>query len=221
MARIIGLIMLIGLTAVSLVTGTATADEKRMESAKVTAMPATQAEIGKPAPDFTLVGADGESYTLSSFKDMYVVLEWVNFDCPFVKKHYGSGNMQGLQKEYTGKEVVWLSICSSAPGKQGFFNGDDLTERLKNEGSKATAYLLDSDGKVGKMYGAKTTPNMFVIDPKGTLVYAGAIDDKPSFKQDDIAGAQNYVRLALDSAMKGKPVEVSSSEPYGCSVKYQ
>jgi hypothetical protein len=149
------------------------------------------------------------------------VLEWINFGCPFVRKHYDSGNMQKLQKEYASKGVVWLAVCSSAPGKQGYYAGEDLTKQLETENFAGTAYLVDAEGTVGKSYGAKTTPHMYVIDPKGTLIYMGGIDDKPSTDKEDIAAATNYVKQALDAAMAGKQVAVKESKPYGCSVKYK
>lgn len=183
--------------------------------------PAKTAKVDEVAPGFTLTDATGKTHSLADFKGKYVVLEWVNFDCPFVKKHYGSGNMPALQKEYTAKDVVWLSICSSAPGKQGYFEKDELTKRIKKENSTASAYLLDPEGTVGKLYEAKTTPHMFVIDPEGILLYAGGIDNVPSTDRDDIARATNYVRTTLDAALEGKPVETKTSRPYGCSVKYK
>lgn len=178
------------------------------------------ATVGEKAPDFTLTDATGKTHTLSEFAGKYVVLEWVNFGCPFVKKHYGSGNMQKLQETYAKKGVVWLSICSSAPGHQGFMEGEALTSAIKDHNSKATAYLLDPDGHVGHMYQAKTTPNMYVINPKGVLVYAGAIDDKPSVDPDDIPESTNYVVAALDLAMANKEIKTAATQPYGCSVKY-
>ena len=179
-----------------------------------------EARVGSKAPDFTLTDAHGQKHTLSDLKGKYVVLEWINFECPFVKKHYSVGNMQTLQDEYGEKGVVWLSICSSAPGKQGYYEGEDLLSRLKQQKSEAAAYLIDADGTVGKMYGAKATPNMFVIDPDGILRYAGAIDDHPTPKPEDIPNSTNYVKAALDAVMAGKEVSVKTSAPYGCSVKY-
>lgn len=179
------------------------------------------ATVGEKAPDFTLMDAQGKKHTLKQYAGHYVVLEWVNFGCPFVKKHYDSDNMQALQAAFTGKEVVWLSICSSAPGKQGHFEGEELAKQIEAHGSKAAAYLTDAEGTVGRAYGAKTTPHMFVIDPKGTLIYAGAIDDKPSTDKADIKGASNYVSTALDAAMAGKKVETAVTQAYGCSVKYK
>lgn len=176
--------------------------------------------VGKKAPSIELRDSNGKTVRLDAFKGKFVVLEWVNFQCPFVGKHYGSGNMQKLQKDYTQKGVVWLSICSSAQGKQGHVNGQEANELLKQKGAAPSRFLLDPAGNVGKAYGAKTTPHMFVIDPKGTVVYDGAIDDTPSTDKADIATAKNYVVAALDAAMSGKKVDTAVTQPYGCSVKY-
>lgn len=179
-----------------------------------------EVEIGKQAPNFTLTDSTGKVHQLSDHKGKFVVLEWVNFDCPFVKKHYGSGNMQSLQEAYTGKGVVWLSINSSASGKQGHLNSENA-EAIKNEkGSKATALLLDSDGKVGKLYDAKTTPHMYVINPESNLIYQGAIDDRAGTDPAEIKDSKNYVQQALDEAMSGGAVSESQTKSYGCSVKY-
>ena len=177
-------------------------------------------EVGKPAPNFSLKDLSGEEHHLSDLKGKYVVLEWVNFGCPFVKKHYGSENMQKLQKEFVDKGVVWLSICSSAPGKQGNETPEAAKKGLAKFGSDASAYLVDQDGKVGKLYNARTTPQMFVVNPEGVLIYAGAIDDKPTLKPETVAVAKNFVKAALNEATSGKPVSVPSTKPYGCSVKY-
>lgn len=177
--------------------------------------------VGEAAPSFSLKDANGQTRTLSDLKGKYVVLEWVNFGCPFVRKHYESGNMPSLQKAYTAKNVVWLSICSSAPGKQGFFEGKELTEKISDMKASPSAYLLDPDGTVGRLYAAKATPTMFVIDPQGTIIYGGAIDNIPSTNVDDVPKARNYVKEALDLALAGKSVEVTSSSAYGCSVKYK
>ena len=179
-----------------------------------------QPEIGKPAPEFTLTDTTGKSHSLSDFKGKTVVLEWINHGCPFVVKHYSSGNMQKLQTDATGKGVVWLSICSSAPGKQGHMTAADAVKKSEEVGSKATAYLVDEDGKVGKLYDAKSTPEMYVINKEGVLVYHGAIDDKKSTDAADIAGAKNYVTAALNEVLAGKPVTTPSTKAYGCSVKY-
>lgn len=187
----------------------------------VVAMPAFAAvEIGKPAPDFTGTDSNGKTQKLSDYKGKIVVLEWTNPLCPFVVKHYDSGNMQNLQKEYTGKDVVWLSVNSSAAGKEGNQSGEDANKYIAEKQAKATARILDSKGEIGKAYDAKTTPHMFVIDKDGNVAYEGAIDDNDSFKQETIATSKNYVRAALDSVLAGKPVETAQTKPYGCSVKY-
>jgi peroxiredoxin len=177
-------------------------------------------QVGQPAPEFTLTDSNGQSHNLSDFKGKFVVLEWLNHGCPFVKKHYDGGNMQGLQKEYTGKDVVWLSIVSSAPGKQGHMSPEETNKTKEEKGSAATAILIDEDGTVGKLYDAKVTPELYVINPEGTLVYMGAIDDKKSVDAADVAGAKNFVKQALDEAMSGQPVSEATTTAYGCSVKY-
>lgn len=182
---------------------------------------ARNAHVDESAPDFTLADSNGAKHSLTDYEGKWVVLEWVNFGCPFVRKHYDSGNMQNLQKTYTDKGVVWLSICSSAPGKQGYFDGDELRTEIKDNGSHATAYLVDPDGIVGRMYEAKTTPHMYIINPKGVLVYAGGIDNIASTDRDDITKATNYVRETLDAGFAGKEIAVKGSRPYGCSVKYK
>jgi hypothetical protein len=178
------------------------------------------AVVGQPAPELSAPDTTGATRSLSAYRGKFVVLEWVNFECPFVGKHYGSGHMQKLQKDYTGKGVVWLSINSSTAGSQGHYASDKVNALLKQKGAAPTAYLLDTAGSVGRAYGAKTTPHMFIVDPKGTLIYAGGIDDTPSTDQADIATAKNYVSRALDEALAGKPVTTATSQSYGCSVKY-
>lgn len=177
-------------------------------------------EIGEAAPEFTLNSVEGNKHSLSEFKGKFVVLEWTNYDCPFVKKHYVSDNMQSLQREFAEKGVIWLSVNSSAPGKQGHFTPEEWKKRISDWSVAATAVLLDPDGQVGRAYGAKTTPHIFIVDPDGELIYAGAIDDKPSTDPADIPGAKNYVRAALEQALAGEPVEIPSTPSYGCSVKY-
>ena len=177
-------------------------------------------EVGQPAPAFTLTDSNGQSHNLADFKGKFVVLEWLNHGCPFVKKHYDSNNMQKLQKEYTSKDVVWLSIVSSAPGKQGHMSPAETNQAKEEKGSAATAVLLDEDGTVGQLYGAKATPELYVINPEGNLIYAGAIDDKKSVDPADVEGAANHVKRALDEALAGQPVSTPKTEPYGCSVKY-
>ena len=178
-------------------------------------------QIGELAPDFALGDIHDKAYKLSKFRGSYVVLEWTNYDCPFVRKHYDSGNMQALQKEYTAKGVIWFSICSSQHGKQGHFHQDVFKTRMKANGASPTAVLLDyEEGRVGRLYGAKTTPHMYIINPEGVLIYKGGIDDRASFNAADIPNSKNYVRAALDEAMSGQPVTDASTQPYGCSVKY-
>lgn len=177
-------------------------------------------EIGKPAPDFTGTDTKGVTHKLSDFKGKNVVLEWTNPGCPFVVKHYDSKNMQKLQEKYTAQDVVWLSINSSAIGKEGNMTPEESNQYITEKGAKATTRIIDADGTIGKLYDAKTTPHMFVIDKEGTLVYMGAIDSDSSFKPESIPGATNYVAAALDSLAAGKPVEVASTKPYGCGVKY-
>jgi peroxiredoxin len=177
------------------------------------------AVVGKPAPSFSLKDTDGKTVRLDSFKGKVVVLEWTNYGCPFVKKHYGSGNMQSLQKKYQEQGVVWLSICSSAKGKQGNMTEAEAKAAVA-EKEAAAPYLLDPKGSVGKSYGAKTTPHMFIIDAAGKVAYAGAIDDKPSTDPADVPKAKNYVADALDAVLAGQPVALATTASYGCSVKY-
>jgi peroxiredoxin len=179
-----------------------------------------QTEVGKAAPNFSLPDTNGKTRSLTDLKGKYVVLEWYQPDCPFVRKHYRSGNMQALQKEYTSKGVVWLSIDSSAPGEQGNYPAEKLNEIAKQDGSARTALLLDPAGNVGRLYGAKTTPDMYIIDPNGILVYKGAIDNKRSTDLEDVKTATNYVKATLDAVMAGKTVSTTTTQPYGCSVKY-
>ena len=180
----------------------------------------SSAEVGKKAPSFSLTDTNGKTHKLADYKGKFVVLEWFNEGCPFVKKHYNSKNMQNLQKEYVGKGVVWLTINSSAPGKQGNHTPEEYNKVEKDWGAEPTAFLIDTDGKVGHLYGAKTTPDMYVIDKKGMLVYSGAIDDTPGTDASEIPQAKNYVKTALDEAMAGKEVKLASTRSYGCSVKY-
>ncbi|MCA9538139.1 MAG: thioredoxin family protein [Myxococcales bacterium] len=176
--------------------------------------------IGQPAPAFQGTDSDGKAQSLSAYKGKWVVLEWLNHGCPFVRKHYDSKNMQTLQKEMTDKGVVWLSIISSAEGKQGFSTPEKANADRTSNGASPTAIVLDAKGDIGRLYGARTTPHLFIIDPNGMLVYKGGIDDHASTDPDDIAGSTNYVRQALTEGMAGKPITVSASKPYGCSVKY-
>jgi len=181
---------------------------------------AQTAELDKKAPDFELKDSKGKIHKLSDYAGKLVVLEWINFDCPFVAKHYKSGNMQKLQKEYTDKGVIWLSICSSNKGKQGYFESDEINKRIAENKANMTAYLIDTDGKVGKIYGAKVTPHMYIINKDGILVYQGAIDNIKSTDVNDIPKATNYVKEVLDALFSGKPITNKTTTPYGCSVKY-
>jgi peroxiredoxin len=177
--------------------------------------------VGTAAPDFSLTDAKGETYSPSQYKGKYVVLEWFNPECPFVKKHYGTGNMQKLQEEYTSKGVVWLTIDSNAPGSEGNLSADAANKVMTGWKTRQTALLLDPEGKVGRAYGAKNTPNMVVINPEGKIVYEGAIDSKATPNPADIPNSTNYVKVALDESLAGKPVTTSTTKPYGCSVKYK
>jgi hypothetical protein len=175
---------------------------------------------GDSAPNFSLTDINGQKHSLADYKGKYVVLEWNNPGCPFVHKHYDSGNMQNLQKSAESKGVIWLTINSAAANRQGDLPPAEIKSFLSSEHASPTAYLRDPNGAVGQLYGAKTTPDMYVINPAGKLIYDGAIDNKPTPDPEDIPGATNYVKAALDSSMAGKPVEVPTSRPYGCSVKY-
>ena len=177
-------------------------------------------KIGEAAPAFTLKDPAGQDHSLADYKGKYVVLEWTNYGCPFVKKFYSNGDMQALQAKYTGKEVVWLSICSSAPGKQGHHTPEDAAKATADHKAAGTAYLLDEDGAVGRLYGAKTTPHIFIVDPDQNLIYQGAIDSIRSVSPDDVAKAENYVSKTLEAAMAGEAVDPASTQSYGCSVKY-
>jgi peroxiredoxin len=179
------------------------------------------AEIAKPAPDFTLTDTKGVTHRLADFKGKVVVLEWINLGCPYVKAQYSGKNMQNVQKAATAKGVVWLSVCSSASGQQGHMSPADWNTKIAEHGIASTAVLIDESGSVGKAYGAKTTPHMFVVAADGTLAYAGAIDTAISTNTAEIAKAQNYVTAAVDALLAGKPVATSATKPYGCGVKYK
>jgi len=178
------------------------------------------ASIGNMAPDFTLTDSDGKIHQLNQYRGKRVVLEWTNHGCPYVQKHYDSNNMQALQKEMTNKDVIWLSIISSKPGAQGYVKGNEANELTSSRKAPPTAVLLDPTGKVGRAYGAKTTPHMYVIDPVGRLVYMGAIDDKPSARASSLNGATNYVRSTMADMDAGRPVKLAQTTAYGCSIKY-
>ena len=176
--------------------------------------------IGQPAPGFTAKDGDGKTRSLSEFKGKIVVLEWTNGGCPYVQKHYKSGNMQGLQKDAAKDGVVWLTLVSSAPGKQGYVAPSEAKGWKASTGAGSTALLLDPGGQVGHAYEAKTTPHMYIVDKSGKLVYMGGIDDKPSADPSTLKGAKNYVSAALSDLEAGRPVATAVSKPYGCSIKY-
>jgi peroxiredoxin len=178
------------------------------------------ARVGAASADFTGTASTGKTFHLSDYRGKYVVLEWHNNGCPFVRKQYNSGNMQRLQKQWTSQGVVWFTILSSAPGKQGFVSASEENDYLAKMQASPTAALLDPSGEIGHLYDAKTSPHMFVINPQGAVIYDGAIDDKPTTDLDDVPGAINYVSRALQQSMAGKPVEAPATRPYGCSVKY-
>lgn len=185
------------------------------------AMPVLAAPVvGEPAPDFKAVGIDGEEVSLAALKGKTVVLEWTNHECPYVVKHYDSNNMQALQKEATDDGVVWVSVVSSATGKQGNIDAEKAKALKEEQKANFSHKVLDASGEIGRLYDAKTTPHLFVVNAEGVLVYAGAIDDNSSTKQDVIPTSKNYVREALAALKEGKAVETASTEPYGCSVKY-
>ena len=181
---------------------------------------AATATVGQAAPDFAALDALGKTRKLSDFKGKHVVLEWTNPGCPFVVKHYG-GNMQALQKEFTAKGVVWLSINSTAQDAADYLPPAKLMAWKAEKNGSATAVLMDESGKIGQLYSAKTTPHMYIVNPQGVLVYAGAIDSVPSARVDDIKTATNYIRQGLNEALGGKPISVASTRAYGCSVKYK
>jgi peroxiredoxin len=178
-------------------------------------------EVGQPAPEFNGVDTNGKTRTLKELRGKTVILEWTNDGCPYVNKHYGSGNMQKLQKEMTAKGIVWLTIASSAPGEQGNLTPAGYNAWMEKHGAAQTAVIIDESGAIGHAYGATTTPDMYIIKPDGTLAYKGAIDDKPTADKADIDGAQNYVLNALDQIAAGKDVDPAVTRPYGCSVKYR
>jgi len=178
------------------------------------------AEVGKRTPDFTATDSNGKAQTLSAYRGKFVVLEWHNQGCPYTRKHYESGNMERLQKEWTNKGVVWLTVISSAPGQQGYVSASQENAYVQKMNAAPTAVVLDPNGSVGRLYGAKTTPHMFIIDPNGVLIYNGAIDDRPSTDPADIPNSTNYVSAALSEAMAGRAVSNPNTRPYGCSVKY-
>ncbi len=189
-------------------------------AALILVLAAHAATVGAAAPTFSGKDSQGKTQSLAQYRGKYVVLEWTNRECPYTKKQYDSGNMQALQREWTAKGVVWLTVLSSAQGEQGYLDAAQENAQIEKVHAHPTAAILDPSGTIGREYGAKTTPHMFVIDPNGKLIYDGAIDDKPTTDTADVKGAKNYVSAALTEAMAGRTVEVASTRPYGCSVKY-
>ena len=188
----------------------------------LTAVPTWAVDIGADAPDFSLQGSDGKTHKLSDYRGRPVVLEWFNNDCPFVRKHYDrpEKNMQGLQERYTARDVVWLTVVSSAEGNEGYVNREGAVALQQSNGSRQTAILLDPQGTAGRAYGARTTPHMNLVSKEGKIVYQGAIDDRRTYDKADLKGAQNYIAEALEATLKGEAVTVAQTRPYGCSVKY-
>jgi peroxiredoxin len=178
------------------------------------------AKVGAPAPAFTLPATAGNPVSLADYRGKLVVLEWTNHECPYVRKHYETSNMQALQKEATGQGAIWLTLISSAPGEQGHVSPAQANELTTGRKAAPTAVLIDAKGTAGKAYGATNTPHMYVIDKNGVLVYAGAIDDRPTSRRSDVQGAQNYVREALQAVASGQPVKTATTRAYGCTVKY-
>ena len=210
-------LMSVGVGAVS--NTSRVSDSSRSPQSQST-MEVAVARVNTAAPNFTGVDSNGKSHNLSDFKGKVVVLEWSNHECPFVRKHYGSGNMQKLQKEATGKGVVWLTVLSSAAGQQGYVSASQANELTKSRNAAPTAVILDPDGKIGKLYGARTTPHMFVIGADGNMKYMGAIDSIASANAADVGKANNYVRDAVNALVAGKQVTTATTQPYGCTVKY-
>ena len=178
------------------------------------------AKVGQPAPDFSAPDLQGKAVKLSDYRGKYVVLEWTNPECPYVRRHYNSGNMPALQKEFGAKDVVWLTVNSTNQSSGEFKTPQEMAKWMAEKGASPKATLIDKDSKVGKLYDARTTPHMYVIDPQGRLIYAGAIDDKRWATESGTKSANNHVRAALGEAMTGKPVSVAATSPYGCTVKY-
>lgn len=186
----------------------------------IASIPAAAATVGQPAPDFTATSTEGKPVRLSESRGKYVVLEWINPNCPYVQKHYDSGNMPGLQKDFGAKDVVWLAVNSTNRSHQDYMSPAALSEWVKQKGGQPRAILMDTDGAVGRLYSARVTPHMYVVDPQGRLVYAGAIDDKRGTDLAEVRTANNFVKLALAEALANKPLSSPATSPYGCSVKY-
>ena len=218
--RILAGIGSLALVAVAVAVAASDGDAVALTSAALRAAP----KVGEPAPAFTAVDTRGTSHSLAAYRGRWVVLEWVNHECPYTRKHYaardgGAGNTQAMQLDYADS-VVWLSVVSSAPGKQGFTTAEQADRLTREKGAAPSAVVRDTAGTLGRLYAARTTPQYAIIDPQGVLRYAGAIDDRPTPRVGDIAEATNYVRAALDAGLAGKPIAVAQTQPYGCDVKY-
>ena len=210
--RIVSLLTLAAVASITL-----TAFMGNSEAAPVLANPT----VGQPAPLFTVRDTKGTSHSLDAYRGKWVVLEWFNHECPYTRKHYYTRNMQTLQREYTEKGIVWISVVSSAPGNQGYLASAAEADQAMMEKKAAPSFIVrDTAGTLGRMYGARTTPHLYVIDPQGVLRYAGAIDDKPSPSPSSVPTAHNYLKAALDAGLAGKPIAVGTTQPYGCDVKY-
>ncbi len=207
------------LLALTVASYTATACTES-DASQAGAPPLVSPPVNQPAPAFTVSDTRGETHSLDAYRGKWVVLEWFNHDCPYTKKHYKTDNMQALQREYTGKGVVWMSVVSSAPGKDGYVSAADADREMTEKNAAPTLVVRDTAGVLGRMYGARNTPQLFAIDPQGVLRYAGAIDDKPTSRTKDVKGAQNYLKAALDAGLSGRPIAVATTQPYGCEVKY-
>ena len=211
-----------GIALVAVAVAVATSDSDA--GAPAMPPPSTAPKVGEPAPAFTAVDTRGATHSLEAYSGKWVVLEWVNHECPYTKKHYASvddrpGNTQAMQRDYANR-VVWLSVVSSAPGKQGFTTAAEADRLTRAKGAAPTAVIRDTVGTLGRLYGARNTPQYAIIDPQGVLRYAGAIDDKRTAKVKDIPGATNYVRAALDAGLAGDSIAIAQTQPYGCDVKY-
>ncbi len=215
----------VGAIALMVVAVAAAADDTDSGAPTIADLSAAAPKVGEPAPAFTAVDTRGASHSLEAYRGRWVVLEWFNHDCPYTKKHYEAvdgrpGNTQAMQRDYTGQGVVWLSVVSSGPGKQGFTTAEKADALTREKGAAPTAVIRDTAGTLGRLYGARNTPQYAIIDPQGVLRYAGAIDDRPTSSVKDIAGATNYVRAALDAGLAGSQIAVTQTQPYGCDVKY-
>ena len=211
----------VALAAVAAVAATAATDSGAPAGAGLSA---AAPRVGAPAPAFTAVDTRGTAHSLQAYRGRWVVLEWFNHDCPYTKKHYVAvdgrpGNTQAMQRDYAGR-AVWLSVVSSGPGKQGFTTAAEADRLTRDKGAAPTAVVRDTAGTLGRLYGARNTPQYAIIDPQGVLRYAGAIDDRPTPRVADIAAATNHVRAALDAGLAGRPIAVAQTQPYGCEVKY-